>query len=72
MASIKGTVPNAGSADLNVSEAYSTAGAFPGSRWHTRTTGKAGQPDGPLYIDFHAGRFTGADIYIHGWLRRTS
>ncbi len=67
--SIQGQVPNAGSADLMVTEAYSTKGAYPASRWRTGSTGLAGRPNGPLYIDFHAG-ITGADIYMHGFLER--
>jgi hypothetical protein len=68
-ASISGTVANEGSGALVATEAYSTAGPFPGSRWYSPTTGTAGKEGGPLHFDFSAGRI-GAVISIDGWLQR--
>jgi len=68
-AQIQGVVPNEGSGSLVTTEAYSTAGQFPASRWYSQTSGPPGKEGGPLHIDFAAGQI-GADIYIDGWLQR--
>ncbi len=66
-ASIMGTVPGPGKAEYFVNYAYT---AIP-SPWNGRTPDvpgvRAGQPGGPLYLNFTSGR-VGADVRIDGYL----
>ena len=64
-----GTVAGPGSADFRVDSAY-TVLPRPG-KWRTPNLPgvRAGEPGGPLCIDFRNGKF-GADVFIHGYLRQ--
>jgi hypothetical protein len=69
IAVVTGQVPGPGSADFSVESAYSTL-PEPG-HWVTPNLPgvRAGQPGGPLYLDFESGSI-GADVYIRGYLLR--
>ncbi len=68
-ATMTGTVPSAGSGDLNVREAHVFLWRYPTMTWYTTDRAPAGTPGGPLLFNFRNGRI-GADVYINGFLQR--
>ena len=66
---LEGAVPGPGSADFDVRMGWSLESPYPLVRYFTprRPGVKAGEPGGPLYLNFENGR-VGADVYIHGYL----
>jgi len=66
---ITGEVPGPGSADFRVSSAYTTDDPAAQFRTENLPGKKAGEVGGPLYLNFENGTI-GADVYIHGYLKR--
>jgi hypothetical protein len=66
-------VPNSSSPRFSVSLAYALEWPHPFVRWLTPDLPgiPAGEPGGPLSIDFKNG-YIGADVYIKGYLYRTN